>query len=59
MASAVVSSSSSSTAFNSAGKLYPSLLGIANAMQKAEYERKERLGLALESLEPIDTWANT
>ncbi|KHJ31413.1 putative eka-like protein [Erysiphe necator] len=39
------------------GRLHPSLLSIANAMQQLETERRERMGLAQEFLEIIDAWA--
>ncbi|KHJ31314.1 putative eka-like protein [Erysiphe necator] len=39
------------------GRLHPSLLSIANAMQQLETEKRERMGLAQESLEIIDAWA--
>ncbi|KHJ32619.1 putative eka-like protein [Erysiphe necator] len=38
------------------GRLHPSLLTIANAMQQLETERRERMGLAQEFLEIIDAW---
>ncbi|KHJ33480.1 putative eka-like protein [Erysiphe necator] len=39
------------------GRLHPSLLSIANAMQQVEKERRGRMGLAQEFLEIIDAWA--
>ncbi|KAI0991582.1 hypothetical protein K3495_g16605, partial [Podosphaera aphanis] len=39
--------------------LHPSLLGIAAAMEEAERQRKQRMGLAQEFLGTIDAWAKT
>ena len=57
MASA--SASSSSMATNSSATIHPTLIGITETMQKAEQQRKERLGLARKFLEIIDAWAKT